>query len=100
MHTTEFNFSSNDETIDDWVTVLFRQRDFDELRRRLVERGIPLPDVSYAVGDREIDWFVDIPPYPRDKGFLIPDLQQEPHLKLIVDGFPSTCFGLFVQKPA
>ncbi|WP_082722119.1 methyltransferase domain-containing protein [Burkholderia mayonis] len=99
VHTTEFNFASDSDTIDNWGTVLFRRSDFERLREHLARQGFNVPPVSYETGDHPVDWFLDVPPFPGDPEYLTEKFPQYPHLKLVVDGFPSTCFGLFVQKP-
>ena len=99
IHTTEFNYSSKNETIDNWGTVLFRESDFLNLSNELRALGYEVPDTDFSVGNTPIDWFIDIPPYDWDKNHFQDNLPSLPHLKLTVDGFPSTCFGLVVRKP-
>ena len=99
MHTTEFNYASDDETIDNWGTVLLRRKDFQSLASRLVRAGYAIPSiVRFDVGDTPVDYFVDVPPYPHHKQYLHPGLSAL-HLKLMVDGFPTTCFGLLFSRP-
>ena len=98
VHTTEFNYASDDETIDNWVTVLLRKRDFELLAARLVKQGYVIPSIDFDVGDTPVDFFVDVPPYPGHKNYLHSNLSAL-HLKLMVDGFPTTCFGLVFSKP-
>jgi hypothetical protein len=89
VHTTEFNYSK-EETIDNWGTVLFRKSDFEALRGRLSQYKLPL--VDYSVGKNPVDSFIDMPPYAWHEGHN--ESLNFCHLKLMVDGFPSTCFGL------
>ena len=70
IHTTEFNYLSEDETIDNGSTVLFRKKDILQL----------------AIGEGGLE--------PEQWG----NGNQVAHLKLAVDGFPSTCYGLVVVK--
>jgi hypothetical protein len=58
-----------------------------------------VPEIDFSVGDDPIDWFIDLPPFPWDKGHYSNDLPSDPHLKLSVDGFPCTCFGIVIRKP-
>jgi hypothetical protein len=92
VHTTEFNYSKT-ETIDNWPTVLFRKSDFEELRNRL--SNYKLPSVDYSVGKNPVDSFIDMPPYAWQNGYN--DSLNNCHLKLMIDGFPSTCFGVSFQ---
>ncbi|MBH0198267.1 MAG: class I SAM-dependent methyltransferase [Nitrospira sp.] len=97
VHTTEFNYASNDETIDNWGTVLFRRKDLETLAGRLVTKGYAIPSIDFDIGDTPVDFFVDVPPYPHDKHYWQPNLSAL-HLKLMVDGFPTTCFGLVFSR--
>jgi hypothetical protein len=92
-HTTEFNYSRTD-TIDNWGTVLFRKQDFESLAIRLSE--YTLPTIDFNVGENPIDSFIDMPPYAWHEGHN--EKLNHCHLKLMVDGFPSTCFGVSFQK--
>lgn len=99
VHTTEFNYASDEETIDNWGTVLLRKKDFQSLATQLVEAGYAIPStVSFDVGDTPVDYFVDVPPYPHHKQYVHAGLSAL-HLKLMVDGFPTTCFGLLFSRP-
>lgn len=103
IHTTEFNYTETDKTIDNWPTVLFLQRHFEELRDRLEAKGHTMQALDFNVGLKPLDTFVDLPPY-NQQNFLVlenptpGDDYVVSHLKLSVDGFPSTCFALTVTK--
>lgn len=90
VHTTEFNYSNQERTLDNWLTVLFRQPDFQRIADRLTEQGHTVAPLSFDVGDQPMDRFIDVPPYT----------DVSTHLKMSIDGFPSTCFGITVQKAA
>ncbi len=102
IHTTEFNYLSEEKTIDNWPTVLFRKKDFLELSKRLDKSGHKLLDPDFNVGDRVLDKFIDVPPYAVGEGWLSKDQWNDPkqsaHLKLAIDGFACTCFGIVVVK--
>ena len=85
VHTTEFNVSSNEGTLDHFPTVLFRRRDIESIARRLTADGHAL-DMDFACGDGFADDFVDVPPYRHD-----------PHLRLQVLGYVTTSMGLIVE---
>ena len=87
VHTTEFNLSSNTDTLSEGGCVLFRRRDIDRLARRLTAAGHRIC-LDYSEGDGPADRHVDVPPY---------DLSL--HLRLLLDGFVSTSIGLIVQRP-
>lgn len=100
VHTTEFSYTSNNETIDHWGTVLFRRRDFEQLADRLRSHGYVLPPIDFDVGATPVDFFIDIPPYPQHKSAYYQSELSALHLKLLVDGFPATCYGVAFQRPA
>ena len=86
MHTTEFNCSSDNDTLDHASTVLFRQRDLLSLASRLRARGHRI-DLTFDLGDQPLDRHVDMAPYSADR-----------HLKLMIEKWVTTSFGLVIQK--
>jgi SAM-dependent methyltransferase len=86
VHTTEFNLSSNDTTIDSGSVVLFRRRDIDRIVEELRAAGHRI-DIDYSQGNGFADNFVDLPPY-----------KQEVHLRLQIQQYVVTSIGLIIQK--
>lgn len=86
VHTTEFNCSSNNDTLDHASTVLFRRRDFQALAKRLHQRGHSIR-FNFNLGDQLLDKHVDIAPYSEDT-----------HLKLQIGKYTTTSFGLIIRK--
>jgi SAM-dependent methyltransferase len=86
VHTTEFNLSSNDETLTEGRTVLFRRRDIEQLVDHLRARGHEVSTIDYDAGQGILDGFVDVPPY-----------RDDPHLRLLLERYTATCFGLVVR---
>lgn len=100
VHTTEFNFLNDEETVDNWPTVLFQRKHFRELADRLTAAGHQVAPLDFDVGRGVLDQFIDIPPYEHD---WTPEMIRQwggkaQHLKLNIDGFASTCFGLIVRR--
>jgi SAM-dependent methyltransferase len=100
IHTTEFNFLDDNQTIDNWPTVLFQRRHFTRLAEELSKEGHDVGKLDFSIGDKPLDKFIDVPPYAHD---WPPPLALEwgdspAHLKISIDGFASTCFGLIVSK--
>ena len=87
VHTTEFNISSNDETVDDAGTVLFRRRDIDVLIQRLRSQGHWVAEMDWSTGDRPVEQYLDLPPY-----------RHNPHLTTAIEGFATTSVGIIVRK--
>jgi 2-polyprenyl-3-methyl-5-hydroxy-6-metoxy-1,4-benzoquinol methylase len=100
VHTTEFNYLNDEETIDNWGTVLYQKRHFQEIHDRLVAKGHRVMPLDFNIGSKPMDKFIDLPPFLHDW----PDPMKREwaahlnHLKAMVDGFASTCFGLIVVK--
>jgi 2-polyprenyl-3-methyl-5-hydroxy-6-metoxy-1,4-benzoquinol methylase len=84
VHTTEFNVSSNEETVDGNGTVLFRRRDIEETATRLRLQGHKV-SVDFDAGEGLADDHVDVPPY------------SDTHLKIELAQFVSTSIGLIVE---
>lgn len=100
VHTTEFNFMDDEKTIDNWATVLFQRRHFEAIRDRLEAKGHKVAPLDFDVGSKPLDKFIDVPPFLHD---MPPHMQRQwgadhNHMKLSIDGFASTCFGIIVRK--
>ena len=86
VHTTELNCSSNEATLDNTSTVLFRRSDFEALGRELSAAGHELI-FNFELGDQALDKHVDMPPYSADQ-----------HLKLQIECWVTTSFGVIVRR--
>jgi hypothetical protein len=87
VHTTEFNLSSNRDTLSTGGTVLFRRQDFERLAARLSAQGHVMAPLDFDPGFAPLDRYIDVPPYT-----------DAPHLKLALEGYATTSFGLIIQK--
>ncbi len=87
VHTTEFNLTSNVQTVDNVGTVLFRQVDLEGLIERLSARGHRVAPLRIVEGEGPVDQFYDLPPYRVD-----------PHLKMALEGYGVTSIGLIIQR--
>lgn len=88
VHTTEFNLSSNDETLEDPGCVIFRRRDMELLRDELEAEGYAVAPFNFNPGSKPVDHHIDAPPY-----------SSSPHLKIKLEGYVATSIGLIVTKP-
>lgn len=86
IHTTEYNVSSNTDTVDSGATVLYRKRDIEEMVTALRAQGHKI-DLDLQEGTGKLDQIVDLPPY-----------KQEIHLKLQIGKYVVTSLGLIIQK--
>lgn len=87
VHTTEYNFSSNTETVDHMDTVLFRRCDFEALMERLTRKGYRVAPFDFDIGQAPLDQYLDLMPY-----------REQPHLKMALWGFGVTSIGVIVQR--
>jgi SAM-dependent methyltransferase len=86
VHTTEYNVSSNEATLDSGGTVLFRRRDLERMAERLRSQGHSI-ETDFTLGNGKADTFVQKPPYTHDI-----------HLRLQIGDFVANSFGLIVRK--
>ena len=100
VHTTEFNFLNDEETIDNWGTVLFQRKHFLDVSNHLRGMGHYVADLDFDVGNKPMDKFIDLPPYDHDFSDYMKSIWagKQQHVKLAIDGFASTCFGLIIRK--
>jgi hypothetical protein len=89
VHTTELNLTSNTKTLDKMDTVLFRRKDIESLAVRLAKQGHQVIPISFDLGDHVDDGFVDVAPYASDV-----------HLKLAIQHYVTTSFGIAIRKAA
>lgn len=85
VHTTEFNVGSNNSTVAEGGTVIYRQRDIELLTETLIARGHHVR-VNFDRGTLPSDYHVDVPPYSHD-----------PHLKLHLMGYTTTSLGIVIR---
>lgn len=98
VHTTEFSFAVDDQTIDNWGTVLFQRRHFEEMAERLARKGCKVLPLDFNVGTKPLDRFIDVPPFDIP-GANIKDWSRDTmHIKVSIDGFPCTSFGLILIR--
>ncbi len=87
VHTTEYNLTANDRTLETGDTVVFRQRDIEKITERLRKKGHFVEELDYSIGGLPQDFDVDVLPH-----------LQETHLKLQLNEFVVTSIGLIIQK--
>jgi len=87
VHTTEFNASSNEDTVESGETVMYRRRDMEELVHRLRERGHEVEEFRIGPTAHALDFCVDVPPYTGNV-----------HLKLLLANYVATSVGVVVRR--
>lgn len=91
VHTTEFNLSSNDDTLDNNPNfVIFRKKDIQQLAEKLRNEGFIVEAIDFTAGEDELEQYVDLPPYT----------ENEPHLRLeLARMYIATSLGLIIRNP-
>jgi hypothetical protein len=95
VHTTEFNLTSNTDTVEQGSYVIYRLCDIEAICERLRQSGHRVAPLDLFPGAHELDRYVDMPPYYQSA--------KEPHgrvkhLRLALNGFASTSIGLIIEK--
>ncbi len=86
VHTTEFNLSSDEHTVESGGTVLFRRRDIEALLDRLRDAGYRVQG-DFTPGESPADRHVDVPPF------------SETHLRTVLGEHVTTSVALVIDKP-
>ena len=89
VHTTEYNVSSNHDTIMSGTDCIYRRRDLDALDRRLRRIGCGLEAIDFDAGVHLFDLDYDRPPY-WEKGRV--------HIKLESNGYICTSLLVIARK--
>lgn len=86
VHTTEFNISSNDRTIETGGTVLFRRKDIERIAELANAEGCEV-NLNFDLGSQRLDKHYDVAPFS--------DFH---HLRLQLDQYVTTSYGLLITK--
>jgi 2-polyprenyl-3-methyl-5-hydroxy-6-metoxy-1,4-benzoquinol methylase len=89
VHTTEYNLSSDTETIEAGYTVIYRERDLRQLDRDLRRQGAGLEPLDLHGGTHEFDLKADFAPYHANG---------RKHVKLNIEGHICTSVLLIVRN--
>lgn len=87
VHTTEYNLSSNDETVETTPLCVYRRKDMEAITERLERAGHTVLPWDFSTGDSIVDAYVDLPPYA-----------YEPHTRLLIERFSCTSNVIIVRK--
>jgi len=86
VHTTEFNLSSDTDTLDCAPTCIYRRQDMERMAAELERLGHHVRPLNFFPGTDPLDVYIDYPPHA------------PPHLKIALDRFVTTSIGIIVQK--
>jgi hypothetical protein len=87
VHTTEYNLSSEDKTLETGDTVIFRRSDMEEIAKALEREGHYVEPFDFSMGGLPEDFMVDVLPH-----------EQKVHLKLQINEFVVTSIGIIIRK--
>ncbi|MDF0545499.1 hypothetical protein PX699_24365 [Sphingobium sp. H39-3-25] len=101
IHTLEMNVENDGPTIDNWLTVLYQKKHIEKFARHMAEKGHEVAPLNFDFGEHPMDQFIDLPPWHYDpKTDHAKKLGNPIHLKIAIDGFISTSFGIIIRKSA
>lgn len=88
VHTTEYNVSSETDTVEhDPNTVIFRRSDLEAFAEWAEQAGHVVEQFDFSLGNHPLDFHVDTPPYV-----------SEPHTRLLLHGYVATSVGIIIRK--
>lgn len=87
IHTSEYNVTSNDKTLESEQLSVFRRKDYERAAELLRKQGHFVEELDFTEGESDDDKYVDLPPYTH-----------LPHLRLKLGEFVSTSMGLIIRK--
>jgi SAM-dependent methyltransferase len=88
IHTTEFNLSSDDDTIESGPMVVYRQKDMKALGERLEAAGHEVAAFDFSQGDGVLDHYVDVPPYH----------EEGPTIRFLAGPYTLTSIAIVVRR--
>jgi len=91
VHTTEFNVSSNEDTLECGDNVIYRKKDIEALDLRLRRIGCAIENMDFDPGSEQHDIAFDYPPFYS---------HGRQHLKLQLDRYISTSMLIIIRKAA
>lgn len=89
VHTTEFNVSSNEDTIEFGDNVIYRRRDIEAFEYRLRRHGCAIESLDFDAGSGPFDLAFDYPPFYT---------HGRQHIKLRLGEHISTSMVLIIRK--
>jgi SAM-dependent methyltransferase len=90
VHTTEFNLSSQLDTIESKDLSIYRRSDIDEFLGKMTDQGFIVLPIDWTLGEGFAEMVVDLPPFGGG----------EPHIRLKAGDYDTTSIGMIIQKPS
>jgi Methyltransferase domain len=89
VHTTEYNVSSNEDTVSSGSDVIYRRQDLEKLTDRLRRSDCAVAPFDYDSGEHSYDLNYDIPPYYQSG---------RKHIKLLFQNYVVTSCLIIIRK--
>lgn len=90
VHTTEFNLTSNKNTISEGLTCIYRKKDLLSFKKKIGNRFNVFP-FDFRIGHLSDNFNVDNFPYENDPKNIN-------HLRLNLENFAATSIGIIIKK--
>lgn len=90
VHTTEFNLTSDVDTLEMGDSVIYRKKDIEEIKEYFLSMGCEM-ETSYLRGGEDQDHQLDIYPFSSPGAPV--------HINLVIGPYASTSFAIVVRKP-
>jgi len=87
VHTTEYNLSSDFDTLTEGQVTAFTRRDIQEVVHTLRVAGCSIAEPDFSIGNMWLDWHVDESPFDMTR-----------HLRLRWENFIITSIGLIIRR--
>jgi SAM-dependent methyltransferase len=87
VFTTEYNITSEEETIENPYNYVFTKKNIETIIEKLENEGHYVYPLDLRLGNLSGNKYVDLPPY-----------HQKLHLRLLMDGFEVTSIGIIVKR--
>jgi len=103
VHTTEFNYLSNDDTLETPGCVCFRKKDIEQIVTKLSHKGYSVEIINYDRHKNIVNDHVDEFPYNGSQHAIFFEIQNydvmKSHINIKLDKYVSTSIYLVIKKP-
>jgi SAM-dependent methyltransferase len=90
IHTTEYNLSSNEDTVENVNLSIYRRRDIEAFMEHMIASGYEVSPIDWQLGEGFAEMVIDVAPYLA---------RGEPHIRLLAEQYETTSIGLIIKKP-
>lgn len=94
VHTTEFNLSSNHDTLNEPRACILREKDIIRIIDKLRKKGHYVYPLDLRKGQLPGDKWVDVPNFGENYN----SLERKTHLRFLIYSYITTSIGLIIKK--